>query len=135
MLRQSRIVRKCALAAGCAVLATISTFGAPPRQAQAATAPPSPESDPITLAAAYIGVPTSTLAAHIVTETRQTGTLGIQVVIDQLDEAMARQLSALPPTIDESIIMAHYSVIASHHTIRDALLDQAVTGLKGALGG
>ena len=39
------------------------------------------------------------------------------------------------PTTDDGVIMAHHSVIASHRTIRDALLDQAVTVLHGALRG
>jgi hypothetical protein len=134
MLRRTRIVRSCAITAGCAVLATLSPFASPARQALA-NPPPPVSSDPISLAAAYIGTPTSTLAADIVNETMRTGLPGTQVAIDQLDAAMTRQLSALAPTTDSSTIMAYRSLVVAHDTIRDQLLDRTLTALKGALGG
>ncbi len=38
MLRQTRIVRSCAITAGCALLAAVSLLGSPPQHALAATA-------------------------------------------------------------------------------------------------
>jgi hypothetical protein len=132
-LLKPRMFRSCAVVAGCAVLAAVLLFGAPARQARAESDPPSLNRDPITMAAAFIGVSTATLAADIVNETMRTGTIGVHVAIDQLDAAMSMKLSAPEPTTDQSVIWTHYSVIVSHDTIRDALLSHAVTVPQGRL--
>jgi hypothetical protein len=75
------------------------------------------------------------LAAGIVNKTIRTGALGTQVAIDQLDAAMERQLSASAPTLDLSLVPWYRAVIARHDAIRDALLDQTVTALRGPIGG
>ncbi|MET0459140.1 MAG: hypothetical protein ABW195_07825 [Ilumatobacteraceae bacterium] len=135
MLRRDEAVHSLLLVVRCVVFASLTSFATAASGAAAAGAPPTNGSDPMTLAAAYIGVPTSTLAVDIVEETGRTGVLGLQVAVDQLDSAMAAKLSALPPTTDQGTVMAYLSVVAGHHDIRDALLDRAVTTLRGALGG
>ena len=131
----TRTVRSHMVAGGCAMLAAVATLGTAAGPALAATSSSTLGCEPIACAATYIGVPTRTLAADIATQTRRTGTLGIHVAIDQLDAALAAQLSAIVPGTDESLVMSHYTAITRHHAIHNALLDQAVTGLRGALGG
>ncbi len=91
--------------------------------------------EPITDAAAYIGVTAASLAAEIVNETMRTGLPGTHVAIEQLDAAMARQLSTLTPGTDANTIFATQAIIATHHAIRNAILSQTVTVLQGALSG
>ena len=119
MLRQTRIARSLVVTATCAALATSALLAASVPQALAETTPPANYTDPITIAAAYIGVPTSTLATDIMDETRRTGSLGIQAAIDQLDSAMATQLSTLAPITDLNTIMAYRTTLLDHHAIRD----------------
>jgi hypothetical protein len=130
MLHRARIVRLSAIAV-CAAIATTAIAAGPADPALAASRPPQ-DCDPIDCAAVYIGVPSSTLAADIVNETRRTGTLGTQVAIDQLDVAMAHKLSAIAPAPSGDLVMSYWVVIAGHDTIRDALLDQAVSNLINA---
>lgn len=131
MLRPIRTLRSLAIAAGCAAL-TASSLGAPTTRTAAAQAPGSLDAEPIARAAAYIGVPTSALAADIVAATTPTGISGMQVAVDQLDAAMTRHLASFALVIDENTVLAHHAAAAE---IRDALLDQAVTVLQSALRG
>jgi hypothetical protein len=128
-LRPTRTVRSSIV--GLAVLAAVADAGPAGATESAATL----DCEPMSCAAAYIGVPRSALAADIVNETRRTGTLGTQVAIEQLDAAMARQLSASGPRFDSSLLPWYSAVIARHDAIRDALLDQTVTALRGVGGG
>ncbi len=123
------------LACRLAAVAAVVTLSIPANPALATDASPPLGCEPITCAADYIGVPTPTLRVDIANHAMQTGTLGTQIAIDQLDIARARQLSALPVAPDGSLDMSHWNVIARHHAIRDALLHQAVTALRGVLGG
>jgi hypothetical protein len=134
-LRPTPTVRSSIVAGGLAVLAAVAAAGPPAGPAGATDSAATLGCEPIACAATYIGVPRSALAADIVNETRRTGTLGTQVAIEQLDAAMARQLSASAPRIDASLLPWYRAVIARHDAIRDALLDQTVTALRGVLGG
>jgi hypothetical protein len=131
MLRLARIVRySSAIALGTA-LAAIAIAGSAATPAHASSDPAPLGCEPIECAAAYIGVSRSTLAADIVNETIRTGTLGTRVALNQLDAAMAQKLSAIAPTPSASLVASYQTVIANHDTIRDAVLDQAVSGLLG----
>jgi hypothetical protein len=108
-----------------------SPLGAPP---PFASPPPPLNCDPIACAAAYIGVPATTLAVEIATEATRTGTIGTQVAISQLDAAMSRQL-AVSDRSDPASLLFNWSILVIHDAIHDALLDQSVTALRGVLGG
>jgi hypothetical protein len=131
MLRLARIVRSSAIALGTALTVT-ALAGSAATPAHASSNPPPLGCEPIECAAAYIGVPRSTLAADIVNETIRTGTLGTQVAVNQLDAAKAHKLSAIAPALSAGLVASYQTVIANHDTIRDAVLDQAVSGLLGA---
>lgn len=108
-----------------------SPLGAPP---PVASPPPPPNCDPIACAAAYIGVPATSLAVEIATEARRTGTIGTQVAINQLDAAMTRHLAASDPS-DPAHQLFNWSIAMIRDAIHDALLDQSTTALRAALGG
>ena len=129
-LRPTRTLRTSIVAGGLALLASVAV-GTPAGLAGATGSPTTPACDAIACAAAYIGVPTTTLADDIVNETIRTGTLGTQIAIDQLDTAMANLLSTGAPRLDSSLLPWYRAVITRHDTIRDALLDQTVTALRG----
>ena len=133
MSHLTRIARSSAIAA-CAAIATTAVAAGAADAAFAAKSPTLLGCEPIDCAAAYIGVPSTTLAAATVNETTRTGTLGTHVAIDQLDAAMAHKLSAIAPTPSATLVMSYWVVIANHDAIRDALLDQAVTALCPSCG-
>lgn len=116
------------------LLSAVSVGTAADPGAAVASSPPL-GCEPIACAAADIGVPATTLASEIAAEAQRTGTLGVQVAIDQLDAAMATGLAAIPPAPEGTLAASQRSVIARHHAVRDALLTQAVTALRAALGG
>ena len=96
----------------------------------ARTASPSP------CAAACIGaLARSTLAADIVDETRRTGTIGTQSPSTSSTPPGRDSSPPSPPRPTGALDIAHVDVIARDDAIRDAFLDQAVTGLRAALGG
>jgi hypothetical protein len=133
-LRQSQFFRSCAITGSCVALAALAPLDSSTAEARVARTPPT-LAEPITDAAAYIGVTAASLAAEIVNETMRTGLPGTDVAIEQLDAAMARQLSTLTPGTDANTIFATQAIIATHHAIRNAILSQTVTVLQGALSG
>jgi hypothetical protein len=128
VLHLARIARSSAIAV-CTAIATTAIAGSSANPALATSDPPPLGCEPIDCAAAYVGVPRSTLAADSVNETFRTGTLGTQVAIDQLDAAMADKLSAIAPEPSASLVWSYWLVIANHDAIRDAVLNQAGTDL------
>jgi hypothetical protein len=128
MLHLARITRSSAIAV-CTAIATTAIAAGSAGPAFAASGQPPLGCEPIECAAAYIGIPSTTLAADIVNETTRTGTLGTQVAIDQLDTAMAHKLWAIAPAASATLVMSYWVVIANHDAIRDAVLNQAVTAL------
>ena len=89
---------------------------------------------PIACAAAYIGVPATTLAVDIVNEARRSGTIGMQVAIGQLDTAMTRQLTASDRSGPDGALLS-WSIVAVRDAIYDALLNQSFAALRSVLGG
>lgn len=116
-----------ALANGSAAAAASDAVGA--------DAPPRCGQHPIDCAAEFIGVPADQLVTDILNRSRETGTIGVQAAIDQLDSALEEQLSIMPVTADLHVVMSHWDLYARHAEIRDSLLDTSVQTLRGVLGG
>ena len=114
-------------AAAAAVIASFATVTAGPA---AADDPPADVLDcaPITCAAHYIDMPTSTLSALVVVGAHAGQGTGFEIVLDLLDAAEQSKLAAVSGPTEFNVFLVR-QIMQRHDDVDDLIMNYAISGL------
>jgi hypothetical protein len=84
---------------------------------------------PITCAAQYIGVPTTTLSTAVAVRARAGQGLGVGIVLDMLDAAEHAKLATVTGPSPAANVLQVRQIMQGHDDVEDLIMNYAVSSL------
>jgi len=113
-----------------AAATVIASFAAVTAGSAAADDPPADVADcaPITCAAQYIAMPTSTLSALVVVQARAGRGTGFEIVLELLDAAEHTKLAGVSGPAEFNVFQVR-QIMQRHDDVADLIMSYAISGL------